>query len=100
MNARVFLRGFLLFVLVAAAAWAQQFPFQLLATQANTAVIIANGQNIGLNAPVGQTLRLDVRATYTGTGKVSITQSPQIFGSVAFTAVLDGTPPLTLNPGD
>ena len=100
MNARLILRSGLLFVLVAAAACAQQFPFQLLVTQGSTTIIVANGSSLSLNVPVGEILRLDVRATYTGSGKVTIAQSPQIFGFTAFTATLDGTVPLTLNQGE
>jgi hypothetical protein len=84
------------------AGWgsAQTFPFQLRLTSTSAAAVIPNGSTIAFSSPIGQSQTYRLTATYNGSGKVTVQQSPQVFGSVDFTATLSGTPPLTLNPGD
>ncbi len=93
-------RGALCLALACGLASAQQFPFQLLVSNASNAITAANGSTLPFVALVGQSQSLQVRATYVGTGRVNITQSPQIFGSTAFSASVTGTLPITLTPGD
>ena len=79
---------------------AQQFPFQLRVSSSTSAATVANGSSIGFSAEVGQSQAARLTATYVGIGKVTVPQSPQLFGSPDFTATLGGSPPLTLNSGD
>jgi hypothetical protein len=81
-------------------ASAQQVPFQLRVASSTSAVIVANGSSIGFSAAVGQSQVARLTATYVGSGKVTVPNSPFLFGSPDFTATIAGTPPLTLNSGD
>ena len=54
--------------------------------------------SLPLNGAVGQIQTAQVKATYTGTGQVTISQQPDVIGSTAFTASLAGIA-VTLNPG-
>jgi len=84
------------------AGWgsAQNFPFQLRLTSTTAAVVVPNGSTIPFSSPIGQSQTFRLTATYDGSGKVTVPQSPELFGSADFTATLSGAPPLTLNPGD
>ena len=84
------------------AGWAsaQTFPFQLRVASSTSAAVVANGSSIGFSTAIGQTQAARLTATYAGSGKITVSQSPQVFGSPDFTATLAGTPPLTLSPGD
>ena len=82
-----------------AAAFAQQFPFQLVATQGNNAANVQNGGGLAFTSPVGQTQTAQLKATYTGSGQITISQQPLIIGSVAFTASFSADTPLTLTSG-
>ena len=89
----------LLFAALTGGAFAQQIPFQLVATVGGNAATVQNGGAVApLNGAVGQTQTAQVKATYTGTGQVTISQQPAVIGSTAFTASLAGLP-VTLNPG-
>jgi hypothetical protein len=84
------------------AAWgsAQTFPFQLRVTSTNSAAVVPNGATLGFSAPLGQSQTIRLTATYDGSGTVTVSQDPQIFGPPDFTDTLAGTPPLTLAPGE
>ena len=99
MSSRVVVRGVLLSVAMAALASAQQFPFQMVATQAGTSITVQNGGTLAVTTAVGQTKTVRVTAAYTGSGQVKVSRSPVIYGSAAFTATLVGSLPLTINPG-
>jgi hypothetical protein len=93
-------RATLLLGMLAGWGSAQTFPFQLRLTSTNAAVVVPNGATIPFSAAIGQSQTFRLTATYNGSGRVTVPQSPQVFGSTDFTAPLSGTPPLTLNPGD
>lgn len=79
--------------------FAQQIPFQLVATVGGNASTLQNGGAVApLSAAVGQTQTAQITATYTGTGQVTISQQPAVVGSTAFAAHLSGIP-ITLNSG-
>jgi len=84
------------------AGWgsAQTFPFQLRVSSTNNTAVVPNGSSIGFSSSVGQSQAVRLTATYTGFGKVTVSQTPQLFGSADFTATLGGAPPITLNSGD
>jgi hypothetical protein len=85
---------------LALVALAQTFPLQMVATSNGIVLTIPNEQQIPFAAFVGQNQIVQVTATYAGSGKITVPQMPQLFGSNAFSATLAGTLPLTLNPGD
>ena len=93
-------RAALLLGTLAGCGSAQTFPFQLRLTSTTAAVVVPNGSTIPFSSPIGQSQTFRLTATYDGSGKVTVPDSPQVFGSTDFTAPLSGTPPLTLNPGD
>jgi len=99
-----FLRIAGLLGLAAAAASAQQFPFQLLITSATSAVTVANDSAIGFNAEVGQSVTYHVTATYlpsNASNTVTVSQAAQILGATQFSVTnFPAMLPLTLNPGD
>jgi hypothetical protein len=78
----------------------QQFPFLLRVASTTTAGTVANGSTIGFSAAVGQSQAVRLTATYVGIGKVTVPQSPELFGSPEFTPTLAGTPPIALNSGE
>lgn len=93
-------RGALLLGMVASWASAQTtFPFQLRLTSTNAAVVVPNSATVAFSAAIGQSQTFRLTATYSGSGTVTVPQSPQLFGSPDFTAILAGTPPITLTPG-
>ncbi len=94
------LRGALIAGLIAGCISAQQFPFQLRVTTADSAIVVPNNQTLSFSAAVGQSQSAHLTATYAGSGKITVSQVPSVFGSPQFTATLAGTPPVTLNPGD
>ncbi len=98
MNSILIGRVVFLSTALATLASAQTFQFQLLATQGNNAALIQNGSTLTLNSTVGQAQTIQVKATYSGTGQVLISQQPLIIGSTAFTATFAGSPPVTLMP--
>lgn len=94
--------GLLLGPLAALACAQQQIPFQLVATQSGASVTLQNGGALTFVAPVGQTSTAQLKVTYTGAGKATISQQPVLTGSTTFSAMVDpasATLPLTLNPG-
>ena len=94
-------RGALLGLGMAAAALAQSFPLQMVGTSNGIVLTIANGSQIPFAAGVGQTQTLQITATYSGSGKITIpADNTLVFGSSEFTAVISGTLPLTLTPGN
>jgi hypothetical protein len=94
-------RAALLLAILAGLGSAQTFPFQLRVTTGSSASLVANQSNLGFSIAIGQTQPATLTATYVGSGKVTVSQSPQVFGSADFTAALSGaTPPITLNSGD
>jgi hypothetical protein len=100
MSRSLVIRSVLLAAALSAAGFGQQIPFQLVATVGGNASTVQNGGALTpLNAVVGQTQTAQVKATYTGTGQVTISQQPIIVGSTTFTASFDGATPLTLSPG-
>jgi hypothetical protein len=96
----VLYRTSLLAALAAGLAPAQTFPLQLLAKSGNQVAVVANQSTLALAASVGQSQSIQVTATYTGSGKITVAQAPQLLGSTEFTSSLSGTLPLTLKPGD
>ena len=100
MRAPIAGRAVALLGILAGLGMAQQFQFQLRISSSTSASIVANGATIGFSSAVGQSQPARLTATYVGSGKVTVPNSPQIFGSPDFTATLGGTPPVTLNPGD
>src|SRR5580693_4777889 len=80
-------------------AWSQQFPLQLTATSGNQVLVLANGQALPFVAAVGQPLTVQVTATYAGSGKITVPQTPTVLGSTEFTSVLSAAPPISLTPG-
>ncbi len=94
-----FARLVLLGVGIAALASAQTFPLQLRVSENNQVAIVANQSSLPFTASVGQSATLQGTATYTGSGKITVTQAPTVFGSTEFTANITGTLPLTITPG-
>src|SRR5271154_183478 len=88
-------RGVVLSLVIMASA-AGQSTFQLLITQGNNASTVQNGATVAFNSAIGQAEIATVIATYTGSGKITIIQQPQVFGSVAFTSSITAALPLTL----
>jgi hypothetical protein len=99
-RASSFLRAASVLGILTGLASAQQVPFQLRVASSTSAAIVANGSTIGFSAAVGQSQVYRLTATYVGSGKVTVPDSPLVFGSQDFTATIAGTPPLTLNSGD
>src|ERR1035438_2447486 len=93
-------RAVLLGAGIAAVAAAQTFPLQLRVSENNQIAIVANQADLTFTASVGQSASLQGTATYSGSGKITVAQAPQVFGSTEFTATISGKLPLTLNPGD
>lgn len=100
MRASSFRRAASVLGILTGLASAQQIPFQLRVASSTSAAVVANGSSIGLSAAVGQSQAVRLTATYVGSGKVTIPNSPLLFGSPDFTATMAGAPPLTLNSGD
>jgi len=88
-----------LLVALAASGAAQTFPFQLLVTQGQNAVSVPNGATITFLAPVGGSQTAQVEATYTGTGRATISAEPNFFGSPVFKATITSALPAQLSPG-
>lgn len=91
--------GGLLSLALAVSATAQTIPFQLLVTQGSSSATVQNGGPVNFTATVGGSQTAQVTASYTGSGQVTISQQPGVYGSTAFTANIAATLPLTLNPG-
>lgn len=89
----------LLGVGIAALASAQTFPLQLRLSENNQVAIVANGSPLQFTASVGQSTTIQGTATYTGSGKITVTEEPTISGPTSFNATITGTLPLTLTPG-
>jgi len=94
-----FVRLALLGVGLAALASAQTFPLQLRVSENNQVAIEGNEAEIPFAASVGQSATAQVTATYTGSGKITITQEPTISGPIQFSSTITGTLPITLTPG-
>jgi hypothetical protein len=78
-------RGALLAMALGGLASAQQtFPFQLLVTSSAASGIVQNGATLTFSTAVGQSDSANILAIYRGTGRASLTQSPQLFGSNNF----------------
>src|SRR5579871_73982 len=99
MRTHWFARFALLSVGIAGLAPAQTFPLQLRVTENNQIAIVSNNSTLPFTASVGQSETLQGTATYTGSGKITVTQAPTVSGSIQFTAAINGTLPLTLTPG-
>lgn len=100
MNIKVLSRTVLLMTTTAAFAPAQQFPLQLLVTQAGSAITIPNGATLAFSASIGQTQTADVRATHAGSGPITFSNAPTVFGSTAFQVLFTQSLPVTLQPGE
>jgi len=101
MRLRMLRRGLVIGSLFSGLAFAQTtFQFQMRATLAGLTATVANQSTIPFATSVGQPQTAQFVATYVGSGKVTVSQGPQIFGSTEFTSNLSGTLPLTLSPGD
>jgi len=82
-------------------AAAQQIPFQLLVSSQGNTTSVTNGSTLAFNTEVGQSISVQVTATYEGTGQVAITTGPQILGAQTFSTDLgQQTLPIVLNPGN
>jgi hypothetical protein len=91
--------GGLLSLALAVSGSAQTIPFQLLVTQGQSSATVQNGGPVSFTATVGGSQTAQVTASYTGSGQVTISQQPAVYGSTVFTASIAATLPLTLNPG-
>jgi len=99
MRLRMLRRGLVIGSLFSGLAFAQTtFQFQMRATLAGLTATVANQSTIPFATSVGQPQTAQFVATYVGSGKVTVSQGPQIFGSTEFTSNLSGTLPLTLSP--
>lgn len=99
MRLRTTAKTILLCAALSSAGFAQQVPFQFVATVGGNAATLQNGGSVApLNVAIGQTQTAQVKATYTGTGQITISQQPVIIGSTTFTASIAGVP-ITLSPG-
>ena len=99
MRSHWFARLVLLGVGIAALASAQTFPLQLRLSENNQVAIVANGSSFQFTSSVGQSATIQGTATYTGSGKITVTQEPTISGPTSFNGTITGTLPLTLTPG-
>ena len=95
-----FTQGFVLAGFAVSLALAQQFPLQMVATTNGLVATIPNQATLPFAAAVGQSQMYHIAATYAGSGKITISQVPQVFGSGEFSASFDRALPLTLSPGD
>ena len=84
---------------MAALGLAQTFPLQLQVSENNQFAIVANQSTLPFAASVGSSESLQGTATYTGSGKITVTQAPTVFGSTEFNATITGKLPLTISPG-
>src|SRR6202790_4006362 len=100
MRAHLFARGAILAAFAVALAPAQQFPLQMVATTNGLVATIHNGATLPFAATIVQSQTIHVAATYAGSGKITVSQAPQVFGSNEFSAIFSSTLPLTINPGD
>jgi hypothetical protein len=101
MRLRMLRRGLALGLLLSGFAFAQTaFQFQMRLSLAGQTFVIQNQSTIPFSTSTGQTEIAQVQATYVGSGKITVSSVPQIFGSTEFTSNLTGKLPLTLNPGD
>src|ERR1035441_1537747 len=80
---------------MAALGLAQTFPLQLQVSENNQFAIVANQSTLPFAASVGSSESLQGTATYTGSGKITVTQAPTVFGSTEFNATITGKLPLT-----
>jgi hypothetical protein len=85
--------------LALAGSAAAQIPFQLQYTQGATISVVPNDSVLTLAAPLGQSQTLLMRATYSGTGSVTVTQAPFLSGAGSFSAAINQSLPLTLQTG-
>src|SRR4051794_31075272 len=85
---------------IASLAPAQQLPFQLSLTVGTNVVTIQNRSTVALSSAVGQAQTARVKATYTGSDQVTISQQPISIGSVDFSAQATAALPISLNRGD
>jgi hypothetical protein len=92
--------GGLLALALALSASAQTIPFQLLVTQGPNTSTVQNGGAVSFVAPTGGSQTAQITGTYSGSGKVTVSQPAEVFGSTSFTAKISGALPLTLDPGD
>src|SRR5688572_20439836 len=99
MSSKAIGRAITLSIALAMLAPAQQLPFQLSVTVGSSVVSVQNRSTVSLSSVVGQTQTARVKATYTGSGQVTISQQPVVIGSSELTAQLTETPPVTLNRG-
>ena len=89
--------GAVLFAIATTAA--AQVPFQLLVTEGQNVNSVPNGATLAFIAPIGQSQTAQVRATYTGTGQVTISQPPSLFGSAEFKVTASYQAPAVIGPG-
>jgi hypothetical protein len=80
-------------------AAAQQLPIAMEYTQGGITTAIPNASVLTLAASLGQSQTLQIRATYTGTGSVTVSELPSVSGSTAFSATISQALPITLTPG-
>jgi hypothetical protein len=94
-----------LLAVMAGAAAAQTFPFQLLITSGGTAATVANGSSVGVNAEIGQSVTIHVTATYlpaVSSNTATISQVPTLLGATLQFSVtaFPKTLPLQLSSGN
>ena len=95
-----FLPAMLLSLAFAAAGSAQQtFPFQMSYLQGAVNTPVANASILPLATSLGTSQTIQIRATYTGTGRVRIAGAPSVTGSTAFSAVFLQSTPINLTSG-
>jgi len=99
---KLLFRAILLVTLAAGFAAAQNIPFQILLTSGSNSFTVSNDSTVAFNAEVGQSATIQVHATYTGNGTITISQQPVVLGATGFTVALDSSVvlPLTMHPSD
>lgn len=83
---------------LAATASAQTVPFAMVYQSGGTATTITSGSSLTFVSSPGQVQTLQVRATYTGSGRATISQNPTVIGTSTLTATIDQTLPVRLDP--
>ncbi len=100
MTRRLLARAGWFLLLACGPAAAQQFPFQLLLTSGNNVFNVANGTTVPFNVEIGQSVSVNLKATYIGTSQATISTAPQQLGAISFSTNFKDTLPLALNRGD
>lgn len=85
-------------VAVAATAAAQTIPFQILVTEGQNAITVANGATLTFQSTIGQSQSAQITVTYLGTGQAAFANEPTLYGSSQFKVSVTNTLPTVLTP--